>query len=559
MQQIRINQDPYSAEYSRPGRGRIEILTKPGTQEYHGECNADLPRRAPQRAQRVRRDEAAGTAADLRGVPRRTGRQRAARRRSCCRPTTRSLRSAGVHLRDRADRHHPGHAAAVERPRRWSPAASRGRSATGTRSRSGRTTSTRATRTAASAARRWPAPATTFKHHEQQVTYTQQTILRPTLLNQFQMLFGHEREPTTSRIARARHRRRRRVHRRRRAGRSRAHRDAHQPEREPGVDSRAITWCRPAFSCRTGAAAASTIGPTSAARSTSRASTRTPRGTPYAFTQQQGNGDLALLEKQVGTYIKDDWQVRPGLSLGFGLRYDWQNYFHDNNNFAPRVSVAYAPGNNKTNVLPRRHRRLQRSQRPGGDRRRAALAAGRPDALRRSPIPAIPIRSRRRRRGGAAAEHRAARARRADSADGAVQRRPRSSAAEDADAVGHLHRRARLPHVPVARRQRAAAAALSDAARIRRTAPSARSSRPAGRRTIAAGLTLRGRVTRWFNGQMQYTWSRGYNDTNGIGAVSGQRLRPVRRVGARRLRSAASLPAARPRSALKRRRPRASA
>ena len=43
--------------------------------------------------------------------------------------------------------------------------------------------------------------ATTFKHHEQQVTYTQQTILRPTLVNQFQMLIGHEREPTTSRTA----------------------------------------------------------------------------------------------------------------------------------------------------------------------------------------------------------------------------------------------------------------------------------------------------------------------------------------------------------------------
>jgi hypothetical protein len=39
VQQIRINQDPYSAEYSRQGRGRIEILTKPGGQEYHGDAN----------------------------------------------------------------------------------------------------------------------------------------------------------------------------------------------------------------------------------------------------------------------------------------------------------------------------------------------------------------------------------------------------------------------------------------------------------------------------------------------------------------------------------------
>ena len=39
VQQIRINQDPYSAEYSRPGRGRVEILTKPGAQRYHGDLN----------------------------------------------------------------------------------------------------------------------------------------------------------------------------------------------------------------------------------------------------------------------------------------------------------------------------------------------------------------------------------------------------------------------------------------------------------------------------------------------------------------------------------------
>ena len=39
IQQIKINQDPYSAEYGRPGRGRIEILTKPGGQDIEGEGN----------------------------------------------------------------------------------------------------------------------------------------------------------------------------------------------------------------------------------------------------------------------------------------------------------------------------------------------------------------------------------------------------------------------------------------------------------------------------------------------------------------------------------------
>src|SRR5262249_24120180 len=40
IQQIKINQDPYSAEYPRPGRGRIEVVLKPGSREYHGVANA---------------------------------------------------------------------------------------------------------------------------------------------------------------------------------------------------------------------------------------------------------------------------------------------------------------------------------------------------------------------------------------------------------------------------------------------------------------------------------------------------------------------------------------
>ncbi len=36
IREIRINQNPFSAEYDRLGFGRIEILTKPGTDKYHG-------------------------------------------------------------------------------------------------------------------------------------------------------------------------------------------------------------------------------------------------------------------------------------------------------------------------------------------------------------------------------------------------------------------------------------------------------------------------------------------------------------------------------------------
>jgi hypothetical protein len=39
IQEVRINNDPYSAEFTRPGRGRIEIITKPGSPNFHGEAN----------------------------------------------------------------------------------------------------------------------------------------------------------------------------------------------------------------------------------------------------------------------------------------------------------------------------------------------------------------------------------------------------------------------------------------------------------------------------------------------------------------------------------------
>ncbi len=40
IREIRINQNPFSAEYDRLGYGRIEILTKPGTEKTHGEISS---------------------------------------------------------------------------------------------------------------------------------------------------------------------------------------------------------------------------------------------------------------------------------------------------------------------------------------------------------------------------------------------------------------------------------------------------------------------------------------------------------------------------------------
>src|SRR5712671_812568 len=39
IREIRINQNPFSAEYDKLGYGRIEILTKPGTDQLHGQVS----------------------------------------------------------------------------------------------------------------------------------------------------------------------------------------------------------------------------------------------------------------------------------------------------------------------------------------------------------------------------------------------------------------------------------------------------------------------------------------------------------------------------------------
>ena len=46
IREIRVNQNPFSSEYDRPGFGRVEVLTKPGTSEFHGQASFDFGNRA---------------------------------------------------------------------------------------------------------------------------------------------------------------------------------------------------------------------------------------------------------------------------------------------------------------------------------------------------------------------------------------------------------------------------------------------------------------------------------------------------------------------------------
>jgi len=66
--------------------------------------------------------------------------------------------------------------------------------------------------------------------------------------------------------------------------------------------------------------------------------------TPTTYLLQTGQGHVVFVEKVISGFIEDNLRLKPGFSLYLGMRYYWQNYFHDEpHNFAPRVGFAYAP------------------------------------------------------------------------------------------------------------------------------------------------------------------------------------------------------------------------
>src|SRR3984893_2552353 len=76
------------------------------------------------------------------------------------------------------------------------------------------------------------------------------------------------------------------------------------------------------------------------------------QGLPSAFVLQSGQPHVAFLEKVLAASIQDDIRWKPNFSFSIGLRYYWQNFFHDDpNNFAPRFGFAYAPSKKAKTVI----------------------------------------------------------------------------------------------------------------------------------------------------------------------------------------------------------------
>jgi len=511
VQQIKINQDPYSAEYARPGRGRIEILTKPGSSEYHGEANVFF-RDAALDAQNAfaftkpddRKHIVEGTLGGPLGSSGKTsfmlsGHDQVEDQQAFVyavgldgviqqvapQPNRQSLLAGSITRQ-------VSNAVTIAIRPNYEYESSENRSVGGT--------------TLASA-------GTNFEHREEQVTYTQQTIFRPTLVSQFQVLVGHEREPTVSVssdqglvVAGA-------------FTGGGAQGDLTRTETHMQLNaSLAWTkgrhlvqagfqlpdWSERGFDDRTNFDGTFYFANLPLYQA----------GRPYSFVQQQGNGVLSFLEKQVGAYVKDDFRLGPGVTLSYGMRYDWQNYFGDTNNLAPRASVAYAPGAKKTTVIragvgvfndrsgPVAIADLLHYQ-PGALVKYVITDPGFPDPYANGPAVAQPpslvalapdVQIPQTLQYSVGVDHQ-------------LSKSTTLSVTYTGSHGFHLFRSRDINAPPPPLYQSRPDPAVGVLRQIEST----------GRQqSDSLSVTLRGRMTKWFNGQAQYALGRAHNDTNGI-------------------------------------------
>ena len=348
IKEIKINQDPYSAEYQRPGRGRIEVTTKPGSPEYHGTLNF-IFRDAHLNA----RDPFALT---------RPPEQRRIYEGYLSGPVRRSKKTSFLFSVSRKEEDlqsvvvAEGLAGAI---RANVPAPSRTLLLAGQISHALSDTNTFSIRESllVESVNNQNVGGTTLaeagvnsRNIEEEITYSQQTVLSPKLVNNFRLLLGVERQSAES------------VTRDRRivvldaftGGGAQAdylRTEYHAQLMEVLSYSTGKHLIKGGINVPDLSRRGFDNNINSAGTFYFSTLADYAQGRPFSFVQQQGNGHIVFLEKAIGLFAQDEYHPRKNLMLSFGLRYDWQNYFHDNNNFAPRFSFAYAPGNSQKTVL----------------------------------------------------------------------------------------------------------------------------------------------------------------------------------------------------------------
>jgi hypothetical protein len=352
IQEVRINNDPYSAEFNRPGRGRIEIMTKPGTPEFHGEFNFTFRDSVfnaknhfaavrPSESRRIYEGHLSGpvghgghTSFIISGE---RGEDNLASVVDAVLPSgainenvlapTRNMQFSGRLMHDFSS----SHRLSVEYDFR---------NFVGTNSGVGGIV--------------LPEAGYNTNNRKDNAIFNDRLILSPHLINQLQVVLEKQDDNVQS----VTHAPSVQVTGSFIGGGAQA--DLHRTENTFSV-SEIVSWSHgkhyvrggiqlPQFSRRVVDDQTDRLG-TFKFSSLAACGSGTPActgGSAYVFTAQQGPGRGLYWIDEFGSFIQDQIQLNPKLQLLAGLRYDWQTFLPDNNNLAPRLSLAYSPGKGKT-------------------------------------------------------------------------------------------------------------------------------------------------------------------------------------------------------------------
>ena len=69
---------------------------------------------------------------------------------------------------------------------------------------------------------------------------------------------------------------------------------------------------------------------------------------PFTFAINQGDPRFSFHWHEFYSFIQDEVRLRSDLSVSLGLRHEFQSNLGDHNNLAPRLALAYAPGGGRT-------------------------------------------------------------------------------------------------------------------------------------------------------------------------------------------------------------------
>jgi hypothetical protein len=345
IQEVRTNNDPYSAEFSRPGRGRIEVITKPGSPEFHGEVNFTF-RNAELNAKNhfalVRPPESREIyEGHLRGPLGRDGR-------------TSFIVSSSLRQRNSAVAVNAvGPAGPIQEnvltPSRNSQATIRVNHdfSAAHRMSVGYNFEHESYTNEGVGGIVLPEAGYNSSFREDDVIFSDRIIVTPNLINQLQFVFEKQEDDTVSTTnAQAI-----KVSGSFTGGGAQA--DLARTENTIHINE-VVGWNRgrqylsfgvqlPQFSRRAVDDHTNRLGTFKFGSIADYNNSK-----PYAFTAQQGVGRGLYWINEAGGFVQDQIKFNPKLQAAIGIRYDWQTFLADYNNFSPRVSLSYAPDKDKT-------------------------------------------------------------------------------------------------------------------------------------------------------------------------------------------------------------------